>query len=172
MPNKYFFTIIYTVCLATQAMFFSSVAVAEQQNLKAEVIAVIDGKTLFVKSVESAKEYTVQLYGVDCYTLPGSSGDATESFALQAKTMAEKLVAQSKDITVTRLDSSYNPTIGIVHFNELNITLQHQLLNSGLAWVDKKSCKDFRICKTFLSIQDNAKLYGYNIWSSPQAPAE
>ena len=151
---------------------FSSVSFAGQQTIKAEVIRVIDGLTLFVKSPESGKEYTVKLYGIDAQPMPESKYETPPPFAQKAKEMTEKLVEKSTSITVTKLDDRYNPTVGIVHFPVLNITLQHQLLNSGLAWVDKKTCKNFGICKTFRNIQENAKMYGHNIWSAtpPVAP--
>lgn len=160
----------FVVMIAVSA--FAAPSLAGQQTIKAEVIKVIDGLTLFVKSSESGKEYTVKLYGIDTQAMPESKYETPPPFAQKAKEMTEKLVEKSTNITVTKLDDRYNPTVGIVHFPDLNITLQHQLLNSGLAWVDKKSCKNYGICKTFSNIQENAKMYGQNIWSAtpPVAP--
>lgn len=166
LPILLFFVVGITVST------LANPAQAGQQTIKADVIKVIDGLTLFVKSPESGKEYTVKLYGIDSQPMPESKYETPPPFAQKAKEMTEKLVEMSSSITITKLDDRYNPTVGIVHFPALNITLQHQLLNSGLAWVDKKTCKNFGLCKTLTNIQENAKMYGYNIWSAtpPVAP--
>lgn len=147
---------------------------AQKQTVKAEVMTVIDGTTLFVKSVETGKEYTVKLYGIACVPMPTSRYENPAPFAQMAKDMTEKLVGMSKNISITKLDDRYNPTVGIVHFPELNITLQNQLLSSGLAWVDNKACSDWGTCKSFKNIQENAKFYGNNVWSAtpPVVPGE
>lgn len=167
-------SLLFFFITATASLLMTVPAQADQQTVKAEVIKVIDGLTLFVKSTESGKEYTVTLYGVDTQPMPESQYETPPPFAQKTKDMTEKLVGMSKAITVTKLDDRYNPTVGVVHFPELNITLQHQLLNSGLVWVDKKACKNYSICRRFRNLQDNAKMYGHGIWSAvpPVAPED
>ena len=132
-------------------------SMANVKEIKGQVINVIDGNTLTVKSVEN-ETYKVILFGIDCPELGQSYGE-------KAKKCLERLMLK-KNVNVQFIEKDrFGNNIAIVTTEE-NLDPRFQLLEEGLAWTsEKEPVADLESYRTA------AKEKGKGLWKEKQPTA-
>ncbi len=132
-------------------------AMANVKEIKGQVINVIDGNTLTVKSVEN-ETYKVVLFGIDCPELGQSYGE-------KARKCLEKLTLK-KNVNVQFIGKDrFGNNMAIV-ITDGNLDPRFRLLEEGLAWVsEEEPVADFE------SYRATAQEKGKGLWKEKQPVA-
>ena len=104
-------------------------AVANTQEIKGQVVEIIDGNTLTLKSAEN-ETYKIVLFGIDCPELGQKYGD-------KAKKCLERLMRNQKVTAQIMGKDRMGNHIAIVTTDK-NLDPRFQLLEEGLAWTQEK----------------------------------
>jgi len=103
-------------------------ASANVQEIKGQVIQIIDGNTLTIKSAEN-ESYKIVLFGIDCPELGQKYGD-------KAKKCLEQLMMK-KNVTVQILGKDRQGNYMGIVTTEKSLDPRIQLLEEGLAWTSE-----------------------------------
>lgn len=103
---------------------------ANGSEIKGQVIEVIDGNTLTVKSTEN-ETYKVVLFGIDC-------PEIGQKYADKAKKCLEKLMMEKNVIVHIMGKDRLGNYLAVVTTLDTNLDPRIQLLEEGLAWTSEK----------------------------------
>lgn len=139
----------------------------EGQTSTGTVIEATDGDTLKVR-LGSGAEVSVRLIGIDTPETK-RPGVAVECGGPEASDLMHKLADGKKvrlvtDPTQDSIDR-YDRRLAYVYLQGSNVTLQEQMLESGLAEVYIYGNNPFTKAKDFQRIADQAEAAGKGVWS-------
>lgn len=122
-----------------------------------KVVKVTDGDSIVV--TRKRKDIKIQLAGIDC-------PEINQPFGKQAKEFTYSLAfAQVVTVKEKSIDKSGTITADIILFN--GITLNHQLVRSGLAWWYRKHAPNDR---TLAGMEAKAKAEKKGLWAAKSDP--
>ncbi len=130
---------------------------------EARVVAVSDGDTITVEPLSGGERSKVRLHGIDAPERKQPYGEVARAFVFD--TSLYKIV----DIEELYQDR-YKRSVSIVNFPN-GISLQYLMLDSGLAWVWPRYCKN---CPEWEALQERAMNNRCGLWSdeNPVPPWE
>lgn len=129
------------------------------------VVDVADGDTITVEPIKGGDRVKVRLYGIDCPETRQPYGQTAKGFISDValyKAVEVDVAKQGKD--------RYGRTVATITIKGVGI-LQELLLNSGLAWVYPKYCKDR---SDWYTLEAKARKAGRGLWQDkkPVSPWE
>ena len=160
MPiNKSF---LIRVFLSLLWLFPVSQAFASQFD--GQVVGVSDGDTITVLN-DQKQQIKVRLYGVDCPESKQAFGTRARQFT------SEQVFGKLVSVEVMDIDR-YGRTVGIVSAPD-GTTLNHELLENGMAWLYTAYCKA-PVCGKWKQVEFSARQAKIGLWAdkSPTPPWE
>ena len=151
------------IFLSISILFWSTPAIAAE-TWGATVFSVQDGDTIVVLDAEHRK-HKIRLYGIDCPEIGQAWGEEATKYMRQLLYPGSKVVIEVKDV------DNYKRKVSIVTLATDERTAQEYLLETGLAWVFRRYCKD-DFCRQWKELESRAKQEQQGLWSDrePVAP--
>lgn len=158
--------IIFPVCCAAIALLaFASPSRGWEsyvgKTMSATVESLDEGNLLRVKSDE--KIFPVRFYGVGIPTLK-------QPFGAEAREALEKLLPPGCGVVLTTVNADDGGVVSaLVQHNDRSVN--NRLVEEGLAWVDRHTCKAF-FCRRWhiqehIAIKDRRGIWSINMGSPP-----
>lgn len=141
----FFFAVLATIFLAGQAWAWPG-----------RVIAVTDGDTIIVEKLTGGEQVKIRLHGVDAPERKQPAGEMARGFLFDSVLYHEVEVEEK---TVDR----YGRLVAIIWLTS-GKSLQEILLESGLAWVWPRYCRD---CLEWEDLQETARKNQRGLWANP-----
>lgn len=134
------------------------------QSFDGKVVGISDGDTITILT-DGKQQVKVRLYGVDC-------PESKQAFGTRARQFTSEQVF-GKLISVEVMDiDRYGRTVGIVSAPD-GTTLNHELLENGMAWLYTAYCKA-PVCGKWKQVEFSARQAKIGLWAdkSPTPPWE
>ena len=131
------------------------------KTMNATVEGLEEGNILRVKS--DGKIFPVRFYGVGIPTLK-------QPFGLEAREALEKLLPSGCGVVLTTVNADEEGVVSaLVQHNDRSVN--NRLVEEGLAWVDRHTCKAF-FCRRWhiqehIAIKDHRGVWSINMGSPP-----
>lgn len=128
-----------------------------------EIIKVIDGDSLRLRIANEAP-VDVRLYGIDAPEFKQTYGRESQIFLYDL--MSRNRIESLEIIDVDRYDR-----LVVLLYLENGISVQEELLASGMAWYYGRFCKIKSICAEWDDLEKNARSEGLGLWADDFAQA-
>lgn len=131
-----------------------------------KVVSVHDGDTITVQRQDGTKE-RIRLFGVDCPELKRKGYWESQPYSRKATDFVKAIFANENSVKVSiwEMGESYGRVVGGVITLYDGHTLQEELVQAGLAWVDTKYCKrSIKECKNWTALQKEAQKQKLGLW--------
>ncbi|MDE5831388.1 MAG: thermonuclease family protein [Desulfovibrio sp.] len=131
------------------------------KTIDAKVTGFEEGNILLVKS--DGKEFPVRFYGVGIPTLK-------QPFGAEAKEALGKLLPAGTSVVLTTVNADKEGVVSaLVQHNDRSVN--NRLIEEGLAWVDRHTCKAF-FCRRWhiqehIAIKERRGVWSVNMGSPP-----
>jgi endonuclease YncB( thermonuclease family) len=149
------------ICLWLVSVCTANVSqAAVNKPFKAEVVKIIDGDSLKVRS--GKQKYELRLYGID-------APEYDQPYAANAKKYVKhNILGRNVKVVPVEYDK-YGRLVAVVWIDD--VTINEKLLREGLAWYYPKYCKK-SICSSWKKLSNDAEKQKKNLWQStdPVAP--
>ncbi|PID77051.1 MAG: hypothetical protein CSB24_03475 [Deltaproteobacteria bacterium] len=128
------------------------------------VVKVIDGDSVLAVEPASDKKIEIRLWGIDAPEWNQPYSKKARKY-LASKVLGKKIVLGEKGY------DRYHRLLAILYDAGSRQSINHLLVENGMAWVYTKYCQE-KICRSWTSSESKARKKGLGLWrdKSPIAP--